>query len=64
MSGGFARGEFGTLLGWLREHIHQQGRRLDTGELVRKVTGEDLSPVHLLRYLRERYVPLYLPATR
>ena len=59
-----ARGEFAVLLGWLRDRIHRHGRRYDTHELVKKVTGEAISPVHLLRYLRERYAPLYLPATR
>lgn len=54
----FARGDFSRLLGWLRKEIHQQGRRYDTQELVRRVTGEPLSPRHLLRYLRERYLPL------
>jgi Zn-dependent M32 family carboxypeptidase len=28
--------------------------------LARRVTGEELSPQHLLRYLRERYGALYL----
>lgn len=60
----FRRGDFGRLLAWLRQKIHVQGRRFDTRELVRRVTGEELSPVHLLRYLTERYLPLYLPATR
>lgn len=60
----FARGEFGRLLGWLRENVHQVGRRYDTRQLVQKVTGEDISPAHLLKYLRERYGPLYLPETR
>jgi carboxypeptidase Taq len=55
----FARGDFSRLLGWLRRNIHEQGRRHDTRELVRVVTGEPLSPKHLLRYLRERYLPLY-----
>jgi len=55
----FARGDFSGLLGWLRKNIHEQGRRYDTRELVKVVTGEALSPKHLLRYLRERYLPLY-----
>ena len=54
----FARGDFSRLLGWLRTEIHHQGRRYDTQELVLRVTGEPLSPRHLLRYLRERYLPL------
>ncbi|MBP7142245.1 MAG: carboxypeptidase M32 [Opitutaceae bacterium] len=56
----FASGNFGRLLVWLRRSIHAQGRRSDTLGIVRQVTGEELSPRHLLRYLRERYSPLYL----
>ncbi|MET0262950.1 MAG: carboxypeptidase M32 [Rariglobus sp.] len=56
----FARGDFSKLLGWLRTNIHEQGRRYDTLELVRRVTGEELTPKYLLRYLQERYAPLYL----
>jgi carboxypeptidase Taq len=55
----FARGDFSRLLGWLRRNIHEQGRRHDTQELVKVVTGEPLTPKYLLRYLRERYGPLY-----
>lgn len=54
----FARGDFSRLLGWLRTKIHREGRRHDTLALVQRVTGEPLSPRHLLRYLRERYLPL------
>lgn len=56
----FARGDFSWLLGWLRENIHARGRQFSALELVRRVTGEDLSPRHLVRYLRERYGALYL----
>jgi carboxypeptidase Taq len=59
----FSRGDFSRLLGWLRRNIHQQGRRHDTQELVKVVTGESLTPVYLLRYLRERYGALYLGRT-
>jgi carboxypeptidase Taq len=56
----FARGDFSWLLNWLRENIHAQGKRFDTLALVKKVTGEDLTPKYLIRYLKERYGPLYL----
>ena len=56
----FAKGDFSRLLGWLRTNIHEQGRRHDTLALVRDVTGEELTPKYLLRYLHERYAPLYL----
>jgi len=56
----FARGDFLWLLGWLRKEVHAAGRRWELLELVRRVTGEELSPRHLVRYLRERYAALYL----
>jgi carboxypeptidase Taq len=55
-----AEGNFGGLLGWLREAVHAQGRRYELPELVRRATGEELSPRALVRYLRERYGALYL----
>lgn len=55
----FAAGRFDRLLGWLRAQVHARGRKLETEELVRTVTGEGLTPRHLLRYLGERYLPLY-----
>ncbi len=56
----FARGDFSWLLNWLRENVHTQGRRFSALELVQRVTGEPLSPRHLVAYLRERYGGLYL----
>jgi len=55
----FERGDFSRLLSWLREKVHRQGQRYDTTTLVRRITGEPITPVPLLRYLRERYLPLY-----
>jgi carboxypeptidase Taq len=56
----FARGDFAWLLAWLRAEVHAHGRRYSALELVRKITGEELSPRHLVAYLRERYGALYL----
>jgi carboxypeptidase Taq len=55
----FARGDFSWMLRWLRENVHSQGRRGTAQELMKRVTGESLSPVPLVRYLRERYGSLY-----
>jgi carboxypeptidase Taq len=56
----FARGDFAWLLAWLRAEVHSHGRRHSALELVRNITGEELSPRHLVAYLRERYGALYL----
>jgi len=59
LEGDFARGDFGRLLRWLRKNVHAAGKRYDALELTQRVTGKPLSAAPLLRYLRERYVPLY-----
>jgi carboxypeptidase Taq len=55
----FARGEFLPLLGWLREHIHRHGKRYTARQLVRKVTGRDLSAEPLMRHLTRKAQEFY-----
>ena len=55
----FARGDFSWLLTWLKDQVHAEGRRYELPELVRRATGEPLSPRALVRYLKERYGALY-----
>ena len=56
---GFARGDFAPLLTWLREKIHSQGHRLWARPLVKEVTGEELTPQYLMRYLQRKFGALY-----
>ena len=51
-----ARGEFGGLMGWLRENVHSQGARVTTQELLKLSTGKPLSAVSALRYLEAKYL--------
>lgn len=53
------KGEFRVLLHWLRENIHSQGSRYTPGDLVRKVTGEEMNPQYLIEYLETKYGDLY-----
>ena len=55
----FARGDFGPLLGWLREKIHSQGGRYRPRDLVRVVTGEELDSRFLIEYLLGKFGGLY-----
>ena len=48
-------GEFNALLRWQREHVHERGRLLPTKELIKQVTGADLSAGAFLQHLRTRY---------
>ena len=55
IDGELRAGNYGTLLGWLREKIHLPGRRWMPGELIERATGEVLNPAHHIAHLRERY---------
>lgn len=50
----FARGEFAPLLSWLREKVHQHGRRYRAADLVQRITGRPLDPEPLLRHLSDK----------
>lgn len=61
-----AAGEFGTLHGWLREQIYRHGQTYPPAELVRRVTGSDLTLEPYLHYLESKFAELYhlpLPLT-
>jgi carboxypeptidase Taq len=51
-----ARGEFGGLMGWLRENVHGQGARVSAQELLKQATGKPLSAASALRYLESKYL--------
>ena len=50
-----ARGEFGGVFAWLRDHVHGYGAKLQVKELVREATGQPLGAKALLRYLGGKY---------
>ena len=56
LPGLIARGDFGRLVGWLRQQIHSQGRLLATGPLIEKITGEPLSTTAFKTHLEGRYL--------
>ncbi len=53
------RGNFEPLLGWLRENIHQYGRKYWPAELTQRVTGEPIQTRSFMRYLRAKYSDIY-----
>jgi carboxypeptidase Taq len=55
----FARGKFQPLLSWLRENIHQHGKKFTPEELVKRVTGEEMQAEPFLAYLRGKYGEIY-----
>jgi len=47
------------LLTWLREHVHQYGRRYTSEELCRQATGQTLDIQYFLHYLLDKYKKIY-----
>ena len=54
-----AAGKTDALLVWLRENIHQYGKKFTPGELVQRVTGQPLSHDAFMRYARAKFGELY-----
>ena len=53
------RGEFGTLLAWLRENVHRHGKRYDPDALIERATGRPTETDPYLRYLNTKFGELY-----
>ena len=51
--------EFAPLREWLRENVHQHGRKYMPQELLERVTGSSLDPQPLLKYLRGKLGEIY-----
>jgi carboxypeptidase Taq len=51
-----ARGDFGPLLGWLREHVHALGSSVTAAEMLQRATGKPLDAAVFKAHLRRRYV--------
>ncbi len=49
-----AAGDTSAVREWLRERVHRHGRRYASRELLRRITGEELSVDPLLAYLRDK----------
>jgi carboxypeptidase Taq len=54
-----AQGQTAMLLAWLRQNIHQYGKKFTPGELVRRVTGQPLSHEAFMRYATDKFGELY-----
>jgi carboxypeptidase Taq len=53
------QGEFGTLLGWLKQNIYIHGSKFTADELVQRVTGGPLDIGPYVRYLKAKFGDLY-----
>uniref|UniRef100_A0A832MN58 Metal-dependent carboxypeptidase n=1 Tax=Eiseniibacteriota bacterium TaxID=2212470 RepID=A0A832MN58_UNCEI len=54
-----ARGEFGALHTWLRDHLYRHGAKFTAAELVERATGGPMSIEPYMKYLWGKFGPLY-----
>lgn len=54
-----AAGDFAPLLGWLRENVHQYGRKYPPKELVQRIVGGPLDAAPYLKYLNTKFGAIY-----
>ena len=52
-------GKFDVLRGWLTDNIYQHGAKYTADELVKRVTGDDLTIDPYMDYLWDKFQPLY-----
>nr|MBI2905347.1 carboxypeptidase M32 [Chloroflexota bacterium] len=53
------RGEFSTLLGWLRKNVHRHGKKFTPAETVQRATGGPLNSGPYVKYLKTKYGEIY-----
>jgi carboxypeptidase Taq len=54
-----AKGQFDTILGWMREHVHQYGSKFEPQEIMLKATGSKITPEPYMAYLKTKYGEIY-----
>ena len=53
------KGEFKSILSWLRNNVHRYGRMMTAEEIIKQTCGEGLNSNRFTAYLEEKYYPLY-----
>lgn len=56
---GFRKGEFASLLTWLRENVHRHGSCKTAEEIVRDATGAGLSVAPFVAYVERKFGEIY-----
>ncbi len=53
------KGNLSNALNWLKQNVHSYGKLYDTTDLLKKITGQDLSATPFLNYLQEKFGEIY-----
>ena len=52
-------GNITVVKGWLVENVHKHGNLYDPADLIKKITGRELTVEPFLSYLDDKYSKLY-----
>jgi len=53
------KGDFTSILAWLRKYIHKYGRLMTADDIIKNICGEGLNSKVFIGYLKDKYYPLY-----
>jgi carboxypeptidase Taq len=53
------RGQTHSLVAWMREHVHQHGKKFTPRELIQRATGQPLSHEPFMRYVTQKFSDIY-----
>jgi carboxypeptidase Taq len=54
-----AQGDPASLVAWMRENVHQHGRKYTPDELIHRATGQPLSHAPFVRYINDKFSQIY-----
>ncbi len=54
-----SQGNFTEILHWLSKHVYQYGSLMTADEIIKRTCGEGLNSKVFIKYLKEKYNPLY-----
>ena len=52
-------GELKPIIDWLIENVHSVSNLYDPPELIKKITGEEVTPKYFIEYLNEKFSKIY-----
>lgn len=54
-----AKGDLKFIVEWLRENVHQHGRRYSSQEILKRTTGKTMNADPYIKYLERKYAKVY-----
>lgn len=53
------KGELKPIIDWLIKNVHMVSNLYDPPELIKEITGEEITPKYFINYLKEKYSKIY-----